>query len=85
MNVIMELVGAGIMSGLQLEALNLAELDVVSMPPPFAPFLPVTTPEPQRASRSAMLVDTPCSLDMATPTGKALFQSRNNQRAMCQC
>jgi hypothetical protein len=71
--IIMELIGAGIMPGLQLEALKLAELDVVPMPPPFAPFLPVTTPEPPRASRSAMLVDALCSLDMETPTGKMLF------------
>ena len=70
MGVIMELIGAGVISDKRLERLRLDELGVLPRRPPFQLFVPATPTEPPRASRSAVRVEPSMALDMATPTGK---------------
>jgi hypothetical protein len=72
-DVLMELIGAGLMPSKQLLSLDLTELGVSPLPPPFLPFLPVMPPvEPSapRASRSTVQVSPPMALDMELPTGR---------------
>ena len=68
--VLMELIGAGVISDKRLERLRLDELGVLPRRPPFQLFVPATPTEPPRASRSAVRVEPSMALDMATPTGK---------------